>query len=100
MADWNALHIAMLSTMLNIMQQLVTRIDDDLAAALDQLVDSGAVASRSDAVRRGLQILLDRHRRQGVAAEIRAGYIARPQGVDEGGWSDDATRAMIAEEPW
>lgn len=90
----------MLTAMLDMMQQVVTRIDDDLAAALDALVASGVVASRSDAVRRGLHMLLDHHRRQSVAAEIRAGYRARPQGDAEVGWSDAATRAMIAEEPW
>lgn len=86
--------------MLDTMQQLVTRIDDDMAAALDRLVASGVVASRSDAVRRGLQALLDRHRRQSIAAEITEAYSARPQDEDEGGWSDDATRRMIADEPW
>ena len=86
--------------MLTAMQQLVTRIDDDLAAALDRLVASGAVASRSDAVRRGLELLIDRHRRQAIAAEITASYRARPQSEQEVGWRDEATRRMIADEPW
>lgn len=86
--------------MLNAMQQLVTRVDDDLAAAVDRLVRSGVVASRSDAVRRGLRELVDRHRRAQVAEQIVAGYTAVPQSEDEVGWSDDATRRMIAEDPW
>jgi metal-responsive CopG/Arc/MetJ family transcriptional regulator len=32
------------------MTRLVTRVDDDLAAAVDRLVEAGAVASRSEAV--------------------------------------------------
>jgi Arc/MetJ-type ribon-helix-helix transcriptional regulator len=82
------------------MQQLVTRVDDELAAALDHLVATGVVASRSDAVRRALRILLDQHRRQAIASEIVEGYRARPQTEHEVGWSDAATRRMIAEEPW
>jgi Arc/MetJ-type ribon-helix-helix transcriptional regulator len=90
----------MLFAMLDVMQQLVTRIDDDMAEALDRLVATGAVASRSEAVRRGLQILLDQHRRHVIASEIVEGYRARPQGERELGWSDEATRRMITEEPW
>jgi Arc/MetJ-type ribon-helix-helix transcriptional regulator len=86
--------------MLNAMQQLVTRIDDDLAAALDRLVDDGVVANRSEAVRLGLRHLIDQHRRQGIAAQIVAGYERMPQTEAEIGWVDDATAAMIADEPW
>lgn len=82
------------------MAQLVTRIDDDLAAALDELVASGAVASRSDAVRLGLQHLIDQHRRNRIGARIVAGYLARPQDEAEVGWADDASIRMIADEPW
>ena len=81
------------------MAQLVTRIDEDLATALDGLVASGAVASRSDAVRQALERLIDDHRRASVAAEIVHGYQRVPQ-TDDDLWSDTATVAMIAEEPW
>ena len=80
------------------MAQLVTRIDDALARALDELVDDGAVASRSDAVRIGLERLIDRHRRDRIGARIVEGYTAIQP--DDDGWSDEATLAMIAEEPW
>ncbi len=86
--------------MLNAMHQLVTRIDDELAAAIDRLVDDGVVANRSEAVRTGLRQLVDQHRRRGVAAEIVAGYERVPQTDAEIAWVDDATAAMIAEEPW
>lgn len=86
--------------MLSAMQQLVTRVDDDLAAAIDDLVMDGVFASRSDAVRAGLRTILDKHRRAQVASEIVAAYKAQPQTDDDYGWSDDATRRMIAEEPW
>ncbi len=86
--------------MLHAMQQLVTRVDDQLAAAIDALVNEGVFASRSDVVRAGLRMIVDRHRRAQVAAEIVSAYRAQPQTDDEYGWSDDATREMIADEPW
>jgi Arc/MetJ-type ribon-helix-helix transcriptional regulator len=82
------------------MAQLVTRVDDDLATAVDELIAAGVVASRSEAVRLGLQRLVDRYRRDEVGARIVAGYGAVPQEDNEGGWSDESTVGMIAEEPW
>jgi len=82
------------------MAQLVTRVDDDLAAAVDELVAAGAVASRSEAVRLGLQGLVDRHRRAQIGARIVAGYRSHPQQEAEVGWADAASARMIADEPW
>jgi Arc/MetJ-type ribon-helix-helix transcriptional regulator len=82
------------------MVQLVTRVDDELARALDALVDSGSVLSRSDAVRRGLEQLIDQFKRVKIGEEIREGYVRQPQTEDEVAWSDAASIAMIAEEPW
>lgn len=82
------------------MAQLVTRIDDDLASDLDALVEAGVVESRSDAVRRGLEALIDQHRRAETAAAIVRGYERIPQSEIEEMWPDAATTAMIAEEPW
>lgn len=81
------------------MAQLVTRLDDDLADAVDELVADGVVESRSDAVRLGLRSLVDRHRRRRTGEAIRAGYEAHPQDDDDR-WSDEATIAMIHDEPW
>ena len=82
------------------MAQLVTRVDDELAADVDALVDAGVVASRSEAVRVGLVELIDRHRRQQVGRQIVDGYRAHPQADSELGWADEATVRMIADEPW
>ena len=81
------------------MAQIVTRVDDDLVELVDQLVRDGVVESRSDAVRRALGALVERHRRAAVGAAIVEGYRRMPE-QDDAGWSDDATRQMIAEEPW
>lgn len=82
------------------MSQLVTRIDEDLALALDALVAEGVVESRSDAVRQALRELIDRHRRRQRAEADIAAYTAMPQ-TDEELWGvDEAARRMIEEEPW
>ena len=82
------------------MTQLVTRIDAELTAALDELVVEGIVDSRSDAVRRGLFILIDQTRRRRIGDAIIAGYQTHPQTETEAGWSDEATKRMIGDEPW
>lgn len=80
--------------------QLVTRIPDDLAVAIDGLVASGVFASRSEAVRAGLDAVVDRERRGAVGRAIVAGYQRIPQAGDDLERSDASTAAMIAEEPW
>jgi metal-responsive CopG/Arc/MetJ family transcriptional regulator len=80
--------------------QLVTRVDDALVREVDSLVAEGVVESRSDAVRRALRELVDRHRRRLDAEKTIAAYTAQPQTEEEIGWVDEATRRMIEEEPW
>lgn len=82
------------------MAQLVTRIDDELAEQLDELVDEGVVGSRSDAVRTALRELIDRHRRQRLAEQTIAAYTLLPQTDEELAGVDEAARRMIEEEPW
>jgi len=82
------------------MTQLVTRIDNDLARSIDQLIADGVVESRSDAVRKGLNALIEQTRRRRTAEAIIAGYTHRPQTNDEVAWADEATVKMIADEPW
>lgn len=82
------------------MAQMVARLDDELAAAVDELVASGAVASRSEAIRIGLERLVDEHRRRRIGHDIVEGYQAVPQTETEVGWADESTVRMIADEPW
>ncbi len=82
------------------MAQLVTRIDDTLVRAVDALVDAGVVQSRSEAVRRGLEAMVERHRRESEGQAIVEGYLRVPQTDEEIGRVDEAARRMIAEEPW
>ncbi len=82
------------------MVQFVTRVGDELADAVDELVEAGVVSSRSEAVRLGLEQFVDRCRRNEIGARIARGYRAHPQRDDEIAWADEATVRMIAEEPW
>ncbi len=82
------------------MAQFVTRLDDDLVSAVDDLVRDGVVESRSSAVRLALRDLVERHRRMQIGLAIVEGYLRTPQDDDDAPWSDEATARMIAEEPW
>lgn len=82
------------------MAQFVTRLDEPTADAIDRLVERGVFGSRSDAVRQGLEVVIDRHRRDEVAQRIIDGYAREPQGDEEVGWADEATVRMVADEPW
>lgn len=82
------------------MTQMVARLDDELASAVDDLVRRGVVASRSEAIRVGLERLIDGDRRRRIGEQIAAGYVAAPQTDADSGWADVATVRMIAEEPW
>ncbi len=80
--------------------QLVARIPEEVVAAIDKLVEDGVFDSRSDAVRAGLNVVIDRRRRIAVGQAIAEGYRRVPQTDDELSWSDAASAAMIGEEPW
>ncbi len=82
------------------MAQVVTRLDDGLLAEVDRLVAAGVVASRSEAVRLGLERLIDQQRRQRIGAEIIDAYRRRPQTKEELAGLEEATRALVSEEPW
>jgi Arc/MetJ-type ribon-helix-helix transcriptional regulator len=80
--------------------QLVTRVPDVLAHAVDDLVQAGVFSSRSEAVRAGLESVLERERRAAIGHALVEGYRRIPQESDDLAWPDAATSAMVAEEPW
>lgn len=80
--------------------QLVTRVPQEVLAAIDELVREGLFDSRSEVVRAGLVAVIERRRRVAVGEAIVEGYRRVPQVEDDLSWSDAASVAMIAEEPW
>jgi metal-responsive CopG/Arc/MetJ family transcriptional regulator len=82
------------------MAQVVTRLDDGLAAELDSLIAEGVVSNRSEAVRLGLERLVEEHRRRQIGSQIVEAYRRRPQTEEELAGLEQATRALISEEPW
>jgi len=59
--------------------QIPVRIPDEDAEALDRAVASGAFSSRSDAVRRGIELLLKHIRDAEIEESYRRGYGKYPQ---------------------
>lgn len=63
--------------------QLVTRIDAELSAAVDELIQEGEYESRSDAMRKALTALVDLHRRRKIGDQIVEGYLRFPETAEE-----------------
>ena len=82
------------------MAQLITRVDDELVAQLDAIVASGEAESRSDAVRRALETMIDQRRRRLIGEAIAEGYRRVPETDEELRWAEENARAVVAEEPW
>jgi Arc/MetJ-type ribon-helix-helix transcriptional regulator len=82
------------------MVQLVTKVDDDLASAIDALIRSGRFSTRSEVVRAGLMRIVDEARRTDIGAAIVRGYLAQPETDEELAQARRASVAMILEEPW
>lgn len=73
------------------MPQFITRVDDQLAESVDELVTDGLVSNRSDAVRRALRQMVDQHRRSKMGNQIADACVLAPQTESELGWADAAT---------
>jgi Arc/MetJ-type ribon-helix-helix transcriptional regulator len=93
-------HCVLRLAILDAMAQLVTRVDERLLADVDALVSEGVAATRSEAVRLGLEALVEHHRRAQIGQAIVDGYRRHPQDEEELAGLDEATRALIEEEQW
>jgi hypothetical protein len=82
------------------MAQLVTRIDESLARRHDDLDRDGVARTRSDTVRIGLEQLIERHRREQVGLAIDDASRRSTQTDGEQSGPQEATRALVEEEPW
>jgi len=82
------------------MAQFVARLGDALADRVDSLVVAGVFASRSEAVRRALEQLVDQLERERIGREIVEAYRRMPQTEQELAWADESLERMLAEESW
>lgn len=82
------------------MQQLVIRVPDEMAGAIDALVEQGEFETRSEVVRAAIETMLDRHRRDEIGRQIIEGYERIPVTDEEMQWAEANAREMIEAEPW
>jgi Arc/MetJ-type ribon-helix-helix transcriptional regulator len=80
--------------------QIVIRVSNDLVAAIDELIDSGEYATRSDVVRVAIERLSDRHRRDEIGRQIIEGYRRIPETEAEIARAEENARRLVEEEPW
>jgi len=81
------------------MAQFVTRLEDGLADRVDTLVAAGVLASRSEAVRIGIEKLVDQLERERIGRQIVEAYQRMPQTETELEGADEDFEQMLAEEP-
>jgi Arc/MetJ-type ribon-helix-helix transcriptional regulator len=81
-------------------EQIAVRIPDGLAASLEELVETGRFETKADAVRAGLEALVDAERRRRIGEVIADGYRRIPQDDDEVAAATRAAIRSIHEEPW
>ncbi len=80
--------------------QVAVKLPDDLVKAIDRLVDDGAFASRSQAIRNGLEAIVAGERRQEIGRRYQDAMARLPETNEE---IDEATHLAvnaINEEPW
>jgi len=80
--------------------QIAVKLPDDLVQEIDRLIDGGAFASRSQAVRSGLEAIVVSRRRAEIGRRYEDAMFRLPETRDE---LADATRLAvnaIEEEPW
>jgi len=80
--------------------QIAVKLPDDLVQEIDRLIDGGAFASRSQAVRSGLEAIVVSRRRAEIGRRYEDAMLRLPETRDE---LADATRLAvnaIEEEPW
>lgn len=80
--------------------QIAVKLPDDLVGEVDRLVQRGDFASRSQAVRRGLEAMVADRRRQELDRGYRDAMSRLPETEEE---MAEATRSAvdaIHEEPW
>jgi len=82
------------------MSIVAIRLPDDTIEKIDELVHPGGYATRTEAIRRAIDVLLDAHERSAIDREIVDAYTRMPQTDEEVAIATAAVRALIEEDPW
>jgi Arc/MetJ-type ribon-helix-helix transcriptional regulator len=77
-----------------------TRFSDEDLALIDELVQQGVAANRSELIRLGVHRLADAVRRAGVGAAIAASYRDHPQSSGDDELAMANAIALTEAEPW
>lgn len=80
--------------------QVAVKLPDQLANELDQLVVDGAFASRSQALRAGLEGMLATREDERVRERYREAFARHPESAGELAEARRLARDAIEEEPW
>lgn len=92
------MHIGMLMNVPS--EQIAVRLNSELLAKLDDLVDRGEFDSRAAAVRRGLEIVLRLATESRIDEAVVAGYTQTPPTAWEDANALVATIESIEDERW
>lgn len=80
--------------------QIAVKLPDDLVHEIDRLIDSGAFANRSQAVRSGLAALVADQRRQETDRRYADAMLRYPETPEELASATRLAADAINEEPW
>lgn len=80
--------------------QIAVKLADTTVAAVDRLVDSGRIASRSEAVRLGLDHVVRTYADAEIDRSFATGFRRLPETASELADAERLAGESIAEEPW
>lgn len=80
--------------------QIAVKLPDDVLARVDELVREGSYESRSQVVRRGIDLVLAVERRSEVDRAYQQGYGRFPETKEELRDTERLAIESIREEPW
>lgn len=80
--------------------QIAVKLPDATLDQVDRLVADGTFSSRSEAVRAGLALVVDRAREHAVDSAFATGFAAQPDTSAELRTARQLATAAIDEEPW
>lgn len=80
--------------------QIAVKLADSTVAAVDQLVEEGRIASRSEAVRLGLDHVVRTYADAAIDEGFARGFQRFPETATELADAERLARESISDEPW